>query len=532
MEWWQRSITSNIDIKGECNIAPAPVHDEIDDEILFITDEENHHVADTLELIHSLLPTVKVRIIQAKNAHEAATQLVELINTGQRSKMLLCQWYTTKNAEIDGAIRSLINKCDFLVVASAGNKNVPFKELSPLNVKEVMKIGSYNRSGTISAMCNRVNCDYYFPGTSIKIGGVNKKGTSYAAAIAAISLLILKHKLQSRSYKEFRYVHLKAHEQVFGGGYRIILNKVYKQYQFPDDVDIDDAGRLMYRNQRLSFYLDWRDGFEKMPLIDAMGLAIKDLNRDDIVIPMSGGIDSESVAQACLKHDVKFRTAIMRYIYDGEIQNEHDYCYAESFCELHGLEPTYLDLDLNWFFEESEKFLEYTELCGSSSPQFSCHLWMLDQIDGFPIMPSDPVETYQHPGDTRIAVPFFRFYAYDRYFQARRKEGIAHMLMYNTNIIMNSLLITTPDLGNPNRKLKFFRDGGFKVDYNRTKQTGFEKIRYYYSDKYNEEHTVRTFNNFFRAPLKRYFQNTGCRSTNVFVDQRYRNILNEATEHK
>lgn len=522
MEWWQRSVSSNLDIKGECNLQKPLVFRDIDDTILYLTDQNNSHTQPTLDLIKSVLPNVNVDIRQIDTSDDVEDVVK---NLPDQHMFVLGQWHLNEHKEeIDRAFE--VHKNLFFVF-SAGNSNTPFEKLSPLSSDRVVKIGSYNRSGNISSFCNQVNCDYYFPGTSIKINGTNYKGTSYAAVVAVICFLVLKHKHKIDTLTNFRQEVLNRHvlplQSASNSAKRIIINKVYlKKDITPERVVVSDIAYLKKNESGISFYLDHRDvEIDKHKLlIDAIGDAIEQLNESDIIIPMSGGIDSESIAQSCVKKGISFTPLIMRYVYDGRIQNQHDYMYAEQFCKEHRINPEYITLNLNKFLEE-EEYLYYVNTYYTGSPQMCCHLWMLDQLYGYVIMPGDP-PLYKND---QIAVPKFNFYCYDYYIAKTDKKGIMHMFLHNEEIV-NSCIAADKKCSarrrTDERKYEFYSHGGYCVNKTRPKQTGFENIRRQISDKYNEEYTIRMFDKFFRKNNVSLFPIDQTHKIEVYTDTKFR----------
>jgi hypothetical protein len=83
------------------------------------------------------------------------------------------------------------------------------------------------------------------------------------------------------------------------------------------------------------------------------------------------------------------------------------------------------------------------------------------------------------------------------------------MMQYNPEIILATLetaRVIFKEHGrfpndSYNEKCSALLHGGFDAKP-RVKATGFEAIRFYYSDKYNENGTVREFNNRYRRPLE------------------------------
>lgn len=105
--------------------------------------------------------------------------------------------------------------------------------------------------------------------------------------------------------------------------------------------------------------------------------------KDDLVLCLSGGIDSEVMVRIFIDAKIKFKIAIMRFEND---LNLYDIKYGISFCQKFDLEYSFFDLDVIKFHEE-EEFKHYSDEAQCGSPQLSCILWLMDQLkDSFAVM--------------------------------------------------------------------------------------------------------------------------------------------------
>lgn len=103
-----------------------------------------------------------------------------------------------------------------------------------------------------------------------------------------------------------------------------------------------------------------------------------------IDVLFSGGSDSEIVLRSFLALGVPVNVHIMRF---SNYVNAHDWCYAYVICQNLGIEPIFHDLDLIDFWK-SGKCLHYAEISKAVSPQLLPHMWLIDKIDGLPILGS------------------------------------------------------------------------------------------------------------------------------------------------
>ena len=100
-----------------------------------------------------------------------------------------------------------------------------------------------------------------------------------------------------------------------------------------------------------------------------------------IHVLFSGGVDSEVTMLCFLAAQVPVTAAIMRFANDI---NQHDIAYAVRFCERHDVPYRFYDLDIEAFFRE--RLLEYTLPVRCNAPMMAATMWLVDQIDGYPVL--------------------------------------------------------------------------------------------------------------------------------------------------
>lgn len=260
------------------------------------------------------------------------------------------------------------------------------------------------------------------------------------------------------------------------------------------------------------FALDWDHAFNKMdalyvgrPERESTSLFneyVQVLNDIDgnIVIPMSGGIDSETVAEAAVRSGIAWEPAIMNLILDGKVMNTHDTEHAVNFCRTHGVTPRFYDLDLVSFLE-SDQAHRYAIDCYCVSPQLQTHLWLLDQIAGTPVMPGD----FHFISNRKFTASEFKYFTYDFWQQQTGREYVAKMLSHTPELVISSLKLQVNSkiywMSNYDRKCQLFALGGFDAKPRPHKQTGFEKILEHFQEKYNGENLYQVFNDRYRKPL-------------------------------
>ena len=157
-----------------------------------------------------------------------------------------------------------------------------------------------------------------------------------------------------------------SHQNHFKFGYN---DEWFRFRQAPDDVFSVQYGRC--DTQPGSF-------FDKS--IRAARL-IAEAADGPIHVLFSGGVDSEVTMQCFLAAKVPVTAAIMRFAHNI---NQHDITFAVQFCERHGVPYRFYDLDIEEFFRE--RLLEYTIPVRCNAPMMAATMWLVDQIDGYPVL--------------------------------------------------------------------------------------------------------------------------------------------------
>lgn len=235
-----------------------------------------------------------------------------------------------------------------------------------------------------------------------------------------------------------------------------------------------------------------------------------------LIVCLSGGLDSECMIQAVQASEVPYKVAIMRFVPDF---NKHDIIFAEEYCRLHHIKPTYYDIDIIQFYESGE-FCEYAIKYRTNSPQFCAHIWMADQIeDGVVLLAgSSPYLNYYDKAGTLLKectlfTPEDKEYATDRLFQIKNKPGVAHFFQYTTELYFSFLFKTIAGSSLKIRhkyalnnhyefKKTIFKQGGFNTEIfvqRNEKFTGFEKVKEYYASLYG---AGDSYEKLFRLPLQ------------------------------
>ena len=105
------------------------------------------------------------------------------------------------------------------------------------------------------------------------------------------------------------------------------------------------------------------------------------LNIENPIVYISGGLDSEIVANAFVEIGKKFIPLIYYYVDDyGNLLNKHDIGYAYAFCKKHGLNPVIKQLNVPKLWQTVE-FRQLAIDLQIASPQLVTYAYMIQQTD-------------------------------------------------------------------------------------------------------------------------------------------------------
>ncbi|MEZ4870673.1 MAG: hypothetical protein R2827_00215 [Bdellovibrionales bacterium] len=205
---------------------------------------------------------------------------------------------------------------------------------------------------------------------------------------------------------------------------------------------------------------------------------------------------------------VPFEVAILNF---KDNLNIHDTKFIREKSEQLNLKIHLVDLDIIDFFE-SGKYFEYGEKYACQSPQLAAHMWLMDQLDGvpilsgnftFPIINGNELFWVGTPGDLHCS--------YFRYFEKTQRQGEPWFFLNSTEVTASILNLEeirsflfrdrfTEEI-EYNFKILAYKVGGFQVTPQEKKTTGFELVRDFYDKKIGTK-WGQGFNQMFRKPLE------------------------------
>jgi len=150
----------------------------------------------------------------------------------------------------------------------------------------------------------------------------------------------------------------------------------------------------------------------------------------------SGGLDSEVVLRSFSEAGVSVNAAIAWF---KKGLNEHDIRYAVDFCESSQIPFKFFDIDVESFWKKQLK--DYALPISCISPQFPVILWLIDQIDGFPILGSGDSFLSRIPNTNN-----FYFYEREKYFSyyfhlmRKNRPGVPAFVQYTPELMLSFLI--------------------------------------------------------------------------------------------
>ena len=229
-----------------------------------------------------------------------------------------------------------------------------------------------------------------------------------------------------------------------------------------------------------------------------------------LILCLSGGLDSEAMAESFLRAGVPFEVSIWRY--KGWL-NDYDIKYAFEFCKRHSLEYNMEECDLDWFYGNNFHIL-YGRKYLCNSPQVALHMYMLEKLFKLSnvavFLPWQPPSFAYDPkgGKAYVIVTYFRYLAYYRFFNLNEAPGSGYFIISRSALfysflklpIVRQIMRDAKILKCDNYRIKsiLYEQGGFKAKAKSGKFTGFDKFKVKLNERYKMD-----YNRSYRYPLMR-----------------------------
>lgn len=225
---------------------------------------------------------------------------------------------------------------------------------------------------------------------------------------------------------------------------------------------------------------------------------------------LSSGVDSQCMLQAFQACGLPFDVAVLTF---KDQLNQHDVSFIKQVLDQGAVKYSCVELDAIRFFESGD-FFSYGREYQCQSPQLAAHLWMLDQIDGAPILSGNfLMPVVGEGGIFWIGLPGDLHTAYHRYLIKNDRAGEPWFFLNSSELAASflhqdclskfrRLLVNfETELDDYAYKCDAYTEGGFKVNRQPTKQTGFELLREYFDKKLGTQYG-NGFDALFRLPLE------------------------------
>jgi hypothetical protein len=225
-----------------------------------------------------------------------------------------------------------------------------------------------------------------------------------------------------------------------------------------------------------------------------------------VTVLFSGGIDSEVALQSFYLAGIPVTASIMRF---NNNLNQHDITYAVIACERMGIKYRFFDIDIIKFWENS--LLEYASPVYCLSPQLIATMWLVDQIEEFPILGSgECLIMRDFPYGMRALgllninprwnlLEKERIAAWYRHFMIKNRPGCPGFFQYTPEVILSYLedpyVVKLTNTGRTiltsNKESKFATYQQHFELAGRKKYTGFEKVQE--QDAYFRQILIKSF---------------------------------------
>ena len=210
-------------------------------------------------------------------------------------------------------------------------------------------------------------------------------------------------------------------------------------------------------------------------------------NKDNlpVVVMMSGGIDSQFVAESLLLAGIPFKCVIGRLlsnlVNDITIFNKHDYIYAERWCITNKIEIMYCDIDI---FGKSKLLTEYALSANTFSPQYACHMYIMKWCNDnkfFFLAGNGEMDIVLH-NNQYCMMDEQREFTLDNFCKLHNLSGIFQFWKQDSRLISAFLKLPTVELLMEQKTIRLLDQkhrcfSDVFVFENRTKRTGFECVQ-------------------------------------------------------
>lgn len=178
---------------------------------------------------------------------------------------------------------------------------------------------------------------------------------------------------------------------------------------------------------------------KRMPLewnVECMETArnIYDSTNLPIVLLMSGGVDSIAMAESFRLAGVPFTVATCKF---KKGYNEHDIKYAIDYCKGYGIKQNIIDMNIKLFWKRS--LLKYAEPIQCRSPLFLPILWLIDKVDGYPVVANGEPWWYVKDGEVWTS-DGEQYQNVEKWLIYKNREGTGKFFKYTTELKISGMI--------------------------------------------------------------------------------------------
>lgn len=195
------------------------------------------------------------------------------------------------------------------------------------------------------------------------------------------------------------------------------------------DVGFTCDDDFYFKHGTVTSYSSWRDECK------STAQQLYDLHGNNLVLLLSGGLDSEVMLHSFISCGITPRVAIFRY---ERNLNLHDINYALRICAARGISPEIIDINVETFF--NTELLDFALNTRCSSPQLNLYYYYANRIDGIPVFGAGENYLIRHVG---------KKYIYDceearvgtiyTYFRSIQRECIPGFFQYTPETMISYL---------------------------------------------------------------------------------------------
>lgn len=205
-----------------------------------------------------------------------------------------------------------------------------------------------------------------------------------------------------------------------------------------------------------------------------------------ILVTMSGGLDSELIAESLYQANIPFRALIGKLQIEVATEtitlNEHDYHYAEEWCNEHNVKIEYCRIDV---YKDAKLLTEYSLYSRGFSPQYAWHMYLMKWANDngyFFIAGLGDIDIVLRDGQYYCA-DTQREWSIDNFCENNKLDGVIRFVKLDSRMTASFLRLSTVQNLMLNKipilldyKHECFSEA-FPHMKKRLKLTGFEKIQ-------------------------------------------------------